>query len=211
MTNTITRRAALTGAVAASTALSPFAAVGQPETQEGTLTALPESLTTLEARLAHFCALTGAEPPAIEYDADGAALLTDGLIDFAKREGANLDWLVCGDVDGMVLEFSRARKESPEIRALYLAYMRGCGERDAYLARYAELERRHGIGAPEAEAFEAQHVNPAHDRLSEIADALAACPARYPRDLAMKAAVSAEIDVSPLAVSLRGDVTRLAK
>ena len=54
-------------------------------------------------------------------------------------------------------------------------------------------------------------MNPAHDRLSEIADALVACPARYPRDLAMKVAVSAEIDVSPLAVSLRGGMTRLAK
>ena len=210
MTNTITRRAALTGAVAASTALSALASARQPETPDGTLTALSESLATCKGRLAHFCALTGAEPPAIEYDVDGVALLTDGLIDFAKREGANLDWLVCGDVDGMILEFARARKESPEIRALYLDYVRGCGERDAYLSRYAELERRHGLGSQEADEFEAQHVFPAHDRLTEIATALAASPARYPRDLAMKAEVFGEATESPLAASLRGDVARLA-
>ncbi len=92
-------------------------------------------LTTMEGRIAFFCARYECAPPALTYDPDDSdpPLVTGELIGWHQREGASIDWTAGGrvgclltayrDSDRHRTEFVRLRKKmcEPEKRALEVA------------------------------------------------------------------------------------------
>ncbi|MEX0285103.1 MAG: hypothetical protein AB3N23_10870 [Paracoccaceae bacterium] len=70
---------------------------------------------TFAERLDHICALFDTEPPAIEYDQDGIAIMSDELLDFGTTHEINLDWLFIGNPDGLLCAWARSREQDAEM------------------------------------------------------------------------------------------------
>jgi hypothetical protein len=65
--------------------------------------ALPgdDQATATKARVALFCSITGDEPVKLKVR-KGKVYMTDDLLAWCKLTGANLDWLIFGDLRAMI-------------------------------------------------------------------------------------------------------------
>lgn len=59
-------------------------------------------LTTAQSRMDWFAAHFEVKPAALELNEQGDVILTDELLEFCDREGVSLDWIILGDVAGLV-------------------------------------------------------------------------------------------------------------
>lgn len=64
----------------------------------------------VQARLDSVCHWFDIKAPAISVGSDGEILLDGPLTKFLHREGINLDWIFCGEVEGLVRKFRDDRK-----------------------------------------------------------------------------------------------------
>ena len=86
----------------------PVAYTGLPERESGALA---------EARLREFCEWFDLEMPALRKR-QGKLYMTDELLQFCEREGASLDWLICGDAKVMAAVARRVWREENQVKEL---------------------------------------------------------------------------------------------
>jgi hypothetical protein len=67
------------------------------------------SADAIKARIADFCAWTGATPPELRTR-KGSVILDDALETWFVDTGACMNWVVCGDVKGMALAYAERNR-----------------------------------------------------------------------------------------------------
>ncbi len=111
------RRQSATGSALASQTVRNDMQQKTSETVNGPYTFYPESgadLTTSEGRIEWFCAHFEVEKPNLKYDEDepDQILLTDDLMDWIRRVGASMDWLLCGAVGPVLAAYRKLNRQS---------------------------------------------------------------------------------------------------
>jgi hypothetical protein len=79
-----------------------------PDTQRPWANEDATSTDAITARIAGFCAWTGATPPKLRIR-KGKVILDTALEAWVAETGAPFNWVVCGDVQDMAVAFAEAR------------------------------------------------------------------------------------------------------
>ena len=72
---------------------------------------------TFEERLKHASMVFESEPPEVEYE-DGHPGMSDAMLAWIKDHEISIDWLYAGTPSPMMIELSRARKNTPPREAM---------------------------------------------------------------------------------------------
>ena len=125
------------------------------------------------------------------HNKDGEPVLLPELVTYAAREGASLDWIVCGDLGSLIRFYRRERSGDAQLVELLTKWRAVCEKREASMAEHTRLESEAGNCSPEANHYEATVCDPLATERREIERAIGKIPTETRIGLAVKATVLA--------------------